>query len=310
MVFALSNSGAGSKMTAMNHLSPSLAVVAVAMLLAAIPLHSQTITFETLPTGAALTGGTVISNQFAVAPYGVSFSFEDGTFPVIRRVGGSSGGKPTAFYGYPDDTGHNTPAPGQNVGTNFLSDDGKVDAPPAPFIITYSSPVAEASAFVLDVDHFEAWDIYARDSQTQVLAMIRLQHDTPGTGDGIATPFSFNFPSNVIKSLRIVFTGDTNEQTKIGLAFDSFSPTTRVIAPAPATLGIQRLPANGGSTNHANVWVYGTPNAVYAPQYTVQLAGTNSVWVNLGSFIMPASGQYSLLNNMNTNRFFRVLGLQ
>lgn len=279
-------------------------------LCAASLVFGQTITFETLPNGAALSGGTIISNQFAAAPFGVSFAFEDGSFPVIRRVGGNNSGKPTAFWGYPDDSGYNSPAPGQNVGTNFLSDDGKVDAPPAPFIITYSSPVAEASAFILDVDHFEAWDIYARDSQTQVVAMIHLEHDMPATGDGVATPLSFSFPSNVIKSLRIVFTGNTNEQPNVGLAFDSFSPTTRSVTPGPATLAIERLPNQGNLSNFANLVIFGTPNAVYAPQYTLRFGTTNTSWANLGSFIMPSNGQFSISGPMNTNRFHRAVGVQ
>ena len=109
---------------------------------------AQTIDFETLPNGTPTTGGNVIANQYNVAPYGVSFRFEDGSKPVIRKVGGfnANTGKPTAFRGWPHDSGNNTPAPSQNVGTYFLTDDASVNAPPPPLVVTYTMPVAAASA--------------------------------------------------------------------------------------------------------------------------------------------------------------------
>jgi hypothetical protein len=266
--------------------------------------HAQTITFETLPDGPALSGGTVISNQFAVAPYGVSFQFEDGSFPVVRRVGGSMNGKPTAFYGYPNDTGNNTPFPGQNLGTNFLSDDGQVGAAPAPFVITYSTAVSNASGSILDVDHFEAWDVYARDAQTQVVASVHLEHDTRGTGDGIATPFSFKRPTADIKSIRIVFTGNTNEQPRVGLAFDSFSPSAALVSPAPASLSLAVQ-----STNVSMV-ITGTPQAVYAIERLGDLSATN--WLPIASVVLSSSS-YTLTNFdslTTTQRFYRAVGLE
>jgi hypothetical protein len=268
-------------------------------------LWAQTITFETLPDGSPLAGGTVISNQFAVAPYGVSFQFEDSSYPVIRRVGGNINGKATAFKGYPNDTGFNTPAPGQNVGTNFISDDAQVDAPPAPFVITYATPVASASGFILDVDHYEAWDLYARNSQTQVVASVHLEHGTPGTGDGVATPFSFSRPTAEIKSIRIVFTGNTNEQPKVGLAFDSFSPASPLVAPAPA-----KLQVNLQSTN-LNLVLTGTPQAVYGIQACGKLEATNTDWSPVTSVVLPAS-PFTLTNFetlTTTRRLYRAVGL-
>jgi hypothetical protein len=265
-------------------------------------LPAQTITFETLPDGSPLSGGTIISNQFAVAPYGVSFQFEDGSYPVIRRVGGNINGKATAFKGYPNDTGYNTPAPGQNVGTNFLSDDAKVDAPPAPFVISYTAPVASASGFILDVDHYEAWDLYARDSQSQVIGTVHLEHDTPGTGDGVATPFSFSRPAADIKSIRIVFTGNTNEQPRVGLAFDSFSPALPLITPAPARLSLSV------ETTNISMVITGTPQAVYA----VETSGSPGNWRPLTSVVLPAS-PFTLTNFdvlTTTQRLYRAVGLQ
>jgi hypothetical protein len=269
-------------------------------------LRAQTITFETLPDGTPLSGGTAISNQFAVSPYGVSFRFEDGSYPVIRRVGGNINGKPTAFKGWPNDTGYNTPAPGQNVGTNFISDDAQVDAPPAPFVITYSVPVSSASAFILDVDHFEAWDIYARDSQTQMVASVHLEHDTPGTGDGVATPFSFNRPTADIKSIRIVFTGNTNEQPKVGLAFDSFSPASALVTPAPAMLSLAVQATN------VSMVITGTPQAVYAIEAIGNPSATNTNWLPITSVVLPVS-PFTLTNFETltaTQRFYRAVGLQ
>jgi hypothetical protein len=268
-------------------------------------LGAQTITFETLPDGSPLAGGTVISNQFAATPYGVSFRFEDGSYPVIRRVGGNINGKPTAFKGYPNDTGYNTPAPGQNVGTNFISDDAQVDAPPAPFVITYTTPVASASGFILDVDHSEAWDVYARNSQTQVVASVHLEHDTPGTGDGVATPFSFNRPTADIKSIRIVFTGNTNEQPNVGLAFDSFSPASPLVTPTPARLELRLQ-----STNVSMV-LSGTPQAVYAIESLGRLDRTSTNWQPVTSVVLPFSS-FALTNLdvlTTTQRLYRAVGL-
>ncbi|MEI9963285.1 MAG: hypothetical protein WDM76_19870 [Limisphaerales bacterium] len=181
-------------------------IITLNVTLGASLLRAQTIDFETLLDGAPTSGGMVISNQYSPPPFGVSFQFEDGSFPVIRKVGGfnSSTGKPTAFRGWPHNSGNNTPAPGQSIGTFFLTDNNTIDAPPPPFIVTYSQPVSAASGFILDLDHLEAWDVYARNATTQDIAHVHLEHDTPLTGDGIATPWAFSRPSTDIHSIRIV----------------------------------------------------------------------------------------------------------
>lgn len=286
--------------------SSTLFALAFGFIFTAGRLLGQTITFEALPNGAPLAGGTVISDQFSVAPYGVSFRFEDGSYPVIRRVGGNNNGKPTAFWGYPDGTGYNMPAPGQNVGTNFLSDDGQVGAPPSPFIITYSAPVSSASAFILDVDHAEAWDIYARNAQTQVVAVVHLEHDMPGTGEGIATPFAFKRLTPDIKSIRIVYSGDTNLQPAIGLAFDSFSPASSLTVPAPASLGLAVQ-----STN-VSLIITGTPQAVYSVQAFNQSNNPTPNWLPVTSVVLPYS-PYTLTNFETLSRpqrLYRAVGLQ
>ncbi len=78
--------------------------------------QSTLITFETIPNGVP-SEGLVISNQF-VTTHGVSFHFEDDTFPHLAMVGEPL----TAFEG----VGHgaDTPASGQQVGQFFLTDDG------------------------------------------------------------------------------------------------------------------------------------------------------------------------------------------
>ncbi len=250
-----------------------------------------------------MTVGTVIKNQYLAAPFGVSFQFEDGTFPVIRKVGGvnPATGNPSAFYGWPNGTGNNTPAPGQNVGKFFLTDDISVAAPPGPLIVTYAQPVAAASAFILDIDHQEAWDIYARNAAGQVIGQVHLEHDTSLTGDGIATPWSFTRPVADIKSIRVVFSG--NPDANVGLAFDNFSPSTALTPPALAktVLSVTRGSVTLGIT--------GTPTAVYRIEAADSPAG---LWQSLTSIVIPANSMEVVLSDLeplSVRRFYRVRGV-
>ncbi len=265
-------------------------------------LTAQTIDFETLPNGSPMSVATVVSDQFKVAPFGVSFRFTDGSFPVIRKVGGfnSSTGKPSAFYGWPNGTGNNTPAPGQNVGKFFLTDDRSVNDPPPPLVVTYEQAVAAASAFILDIDGNEAWDVYARNSDGQVIAQVHLEHDTPGTGDGIATPWSFSRPSADIKSIRIVYSGNPN--ANVGLAFDNFSPSTPLTPSGLAKVAINTT--NGTVT----LGITGTTSALYYIEAATSLEGP---WQVITSIVFPADSSEIVLTDiepLSARRFYRVRG--
>ena len=184
--------------------------------------NAQVIDFESVPNGNPVDGMT-ISTQF-VATLGVSFSLEGGGFPVLAEVGAPR----TAFQGYnllPDN-----PAPGTNVGSFFLTDDGAVSGPPAPIIIDYSEPVAAASGEILDIDGTEGWQIQARDDSFTIIDFVDL---LPNNNlDGSATTWSFNRVSSDIHSIHLIYTGANT--SGVGLALDNFSPSTPAV---PVILG-------------------------------------------------------------------------
>jgi|ERR1043166_7570404 hypothetical protein len=274
--------------------SPVLTLT-LACLGTAFTSSGQVIDFESLPNGSLVTNRMVISNQF-LQPFGVSFRFENGTYPQIAQVGAP----PTAFWGPPNNTSADRVVDGQNVGTNFLTDDGVIGEAPPPLIITYSSAVAQTSGFILDIDRQEAWDVEARNSLTQIVARVHLGARAPFTGDGVATPWSFNRPSADIHSVRILYTGDTNDNP--GLAFDNFSPAAARPMAEPARLALQIF------TNLPRLSVEGMVGAVYEIQTTTSLPSTN--WTALTSIVLPSS-PFSLTNVVTTNsaqRYYRALG--
>lgn len=279
----------------------ALLISATAFLGTTLLAQTNIITFETLPDGTRLGGGTVIANQF-LASHGVRFQFEDGSYPLIRVVGGNNNGRPTAFHGWPNGTGDNTPAPGQNIGTRFLTDDGEVGAPPAPLIVSYARPVDSASGYILDIDFDEAWDVEARSAANQVVARVHLQAGTPLTGDGIATPWSFRRPAADIQSIRIRYTGDTN--ANVGLAFDNFSPARALPVPARPGLGLVQ------DAERASLTVTGTASAVYRIDKADDLSATN--WTPVTSIVLDPGAAFTVTNLPVTNvlqQFFRAVGI-
>ncbi len=285
-------------------ISPKVPLLACASVFLGTSLFAQTnvITFETLPDGTRLAGGTVIANQF-LASHGVRFQFEDGSYPVIRLVGGSINGRPTAFHGWPNGRGDNTPAPGQDIGTRFLTDDNQVGVPPAPLLVSYAQPVSAASGFILDIDGEESWDLEARTSSNSVVGRIHLQSGTPLTGDGIATPWTFQRPTADIRTIRIVYSGTTN--ANVGLAFDNFSPAVGLPNPAPARL---ELTVTNGS---AGLTVFGTRAAVYSIEESSGIQGAE--WTPLTSLVLDSTTTFTVTNLLATNtpgRFFRALGVR
>lgn len=266
--------------------------------------QAQTIDFEILPDGSMPTDRMTISNQFSQA-FGVSFEFEDGTFPHIAEVGAPL----TAFYGPPrNGTSGATidrAADGESIGRFFLTDTdvaGKPGLrPPPPLLIHYSRPVAAANGVILDIDHDDAWEIQAfNTNQKDPLAVVRLDAANPNAGDGLATPWSFSRPSAEIDSIRIVFTG-TSETP--GLAFDNFSPAVALPVPEPARLGLRLSPKS------ASLTVTGTVLAMYKIEFAGSIS--NSTWTTFTNIYLPSS-PFTLIDSGMTNspsRFYRAIGL-
>jgi len=185
-----------------------------------------TIDFESVPGVGVPTEGLTINTQF-LATHGVSFSLEGGGFPVIAKVGSPQ----TAFT--PDDT----PLPGQGIGEFFLTDDGFVVGVPEPLIISYVAPTAFSSGIILDIggahtSYPEIFTVEARDALDITLESITFTAGDPGTGDELATPWSFNHATADIHSIRIVAFRAGNRN--VGWGFDNFNP---IPAPGAILLG-------------------------------------------------------------------------
>ncbi len=170
----------------------------------------QVIDFETFPDGTIPSDGQTISNQYEAA-FGITFSLEDGTSPVIANVGSPL----TAFQGF---GGHDTPRPDINAGQTFLTDDGNLGPAPPPLVIDYSTPVRQASGIIIDIDFAEEWTVEAYDAKDVLINSIVLG----AIGNGTGSPWVFDLAKPTIQRIRIRYTGGGGNS--IGLAFDNFSP--------------------------------------------------------------------------------------
>jgi hypothetical protein len=175
--------------------------------------NCATITFETIP-GDSVYEGLEINSQYSDS-LGMTFMLEDSTFPHIADVGGAK----TAFESkYGDDT----PAPDQNIGSFFLTDDGKTSGlSSSPLLIQFSIPVDSASGVMLDIDASESFTVQARGDTGQILSEYTIKAGDPGTGDGLATPWSVKRDSADIYSIRLE--GKRTQAGFFGLGFDNFT---------------------------------------------------------------------------------------
>ncbi len=192
----------------------------------------QTITFETLPDGTVPTDNMLISDQYNVDPYWVTFELigvDPSVGPRIAKVGPPE----TAFRGPPDTaseecdvgvTNEDMPVPDQGVGCFFLTDDGVNQQSTQDLLITYANPVNQASGVLMDIQPCcESWHITALGSDMSVIATIDLSWEDPEAGDGVATPWEFDVAQD-IHFIKLEYTGDYDHA--VGLAFDNFSPSS------------------------------------------------------------------------------------
>jgi hypothetical protein len=175
------------------------------------------IDFEWIPGFGTPWEGLVLDTQF-LSTHGVTFSLDGGVAPVIADIGGNT----TGFYGPPDHTAGDKPAAGQNLGSYFLTDNGIVSGTPfaPPLIVVYDPPTAEASGEIIDIDHDEQFTIELRDAYDVVIDTISITAGDPGTGDGLATPWSFDRDENDVFSIR--FVGSRTEPGGFGVGYDNF----------------------------------------------------------------------------------------
>lgn len=258
-------------------------------------VHSQVIDFESLPGGAPTTDNQVISSEYA-ADFGVTFTLVDGTTglptgsPRIAKVGAPR----TAFWGCGD--GSDNPAPGQNVGASFLTDDGELIGVDSDLLISYTVPVEAASGILLDLDcsaqpsQCEQWTIIARDAMDATLDTIVLSpplgpnpgdctSGTPvGPGNGKAVSWLFDLPGQQISSILIKYTGAT---ANAGFAFDNLSPS---MLPGPPTAVItSNYPA---ICEGESALLTAQPTGGLPPfAYQWQQESTPGIWTDLGTAI-------------------------
>jgi hypothetical protein len=120
----------------------------------------QIVDFETLPDGSKPTDGMIISSQYNVAPYWVTFELIGGSPSVGPRM--AKVGPPiTAFVGVSrtstcvtgGPTSDDMPASSEPVGCFFLTDDGNAFSGVTYGLkVAYTVPVRQASGVLLDVD--------------------------------------------------------------------------------------------------------------------------------------------------------------
>ena len=173
-----------------------------------------TIDFEQIPNEVAREQ-LKINTQY-LNDFGITFVLADGTDPVLAEVGW-----PAAAFGgqYGDDT----PAPGQHVGSFFLTDDGDLfglNSP--PLFIRSEKPLRKITAQILDIDFDERYLIELLDIDGAVLKTIRILDGDANTGDGLATPWEIEVDNcSAFYSVRIE--GSRNQTGAFGLGVDNIS---------------------------------------------------------------------------------------
>lgn len=205
------------------------ALFAISILCCARSLYAGSIDFETVPGLGTPVEGMPVTNQYQTTQ-GIAFSYPDGHAPIIVESGNPSG-KYFAFNSAYGD-GENVPAPGQNVGSFFLTDPDSLGnfATLLPLIVSYSQPVLGASGVIIDIDVNESYTVTAYNSSNSPIHSLTLSAGMPGTGDGVATPWSFIDGTADIASVHIL--PFTPTPPSIGFAFDNFA----TVVPEPSSL--------------------------------------------------------------------------
>ncbi|MEM9920944.1 MAG: gliding motility-associated C-terminal domain-containing protein [Bacteroidota bacterium] len=166
--------------------------------------------------GEALFEGLRISDQFYDA-FGLSFRLETGGVPVLAEVGPPVTAFATAF-------GSDEPAPGQEVGRFFLTDNGVLSGLEAPpVILEFETPIDSFAGCIIDMDFDEFFIIHARDAFDQIILADTIYAGDPGTGDGLSTCWGFNLPGCLGAIYSIRFAGSRTTSGGFGLALDNFS---------------------------------------------------------------------------------------
>ena len=104
-------------------------------------------------------------------------------------------------------------------------------------IVHFSSAVDSASGVILDIDFTEAFTIQARGIMDSVLVDTTITAGSPGTGDGLATPWAFRRAQPDVYSIKFI---GTRASGLFGLGFDNF--VTCALGRPNATRNMARPP--------------------------------------------------------------------
>lgn len=188
-------------------------------------LKSFLVDFEEIPEA---TPGMNIHHQFDKT-HGMTFSSP--TEITLVKVGE----EPMAFLSVYETDGTktnrqnkpNTPAPFAKVGQYLIM--AKHDHG-SDLTVTYQQPVVQAGGDVLDIDGGEIITLIAKDHEGHEIARQKLDRDSPHTGDGLATHWTFNQAQPMIKTIDIIHRGKG-----VGVAFDNFSATPLAVNESSVT---------------------------------------------------------------------------
>jgi DNA-binding beta-propeller fold protein YncE len=251
---------------------------------------AQVIDFETVPGGSPTVDQQTISTEYS--SLGVTFSLLDRTtglpigYPRIAKTGLPQ----TAFEGC---TAADTPYPYLGLGQSFLTDGTAVELE-GDLRIEYTTPVAQASGVILDVDcrtnggpPCEQWTITAYDTMDAVIDTRVL--DAPqgainpgcvspeaGPGDSNAFGWSFSFGSPQIKSIVLRYTGTA---PNVGLGFDNFS-----LSSVPVALDVVAAAEVDSVCTGETVTLSASPSGGLPPySFQWQEETAPAIWTDLGT---------------------------
>jgi gliding motility-associated-like protein len=245
--------------------------------------------FETIP-GAVPFEGLEISDQFFDA-FGMTIILENGNPAVLAQVG-----LPTTAFG--SDFGSDTPAPGQNIGSFFITDDGLLQGLSSiPVIVEFENPIDSFSGCILDMDFGEIFFLEARDEFDNIILADTIRGPNqntgepgdPGTGDGLATCWGFNLPGCEGSVYSIRFVGERTFGGSFGLGMDNFSfCTTGIDIITNVRVETQNITCGNLGTGSILINYNGNDNLTYSldgvnyqdsPLFTNLDAGTYSVFI-------------------------------
>lgn len=213
--------------------SAFLLLIFTKLLSAQVPdeCNCVTIDFETIP-GDSVIDGLIVNTQY-LDSVGITFVLEDSTFPRIAKVGDPTTAFQSAYGG-------DTPAPDQNIGLFFLTDDGATSGiTVSPLLLNFTVPIDSARGVILDIDATEGFTVQARDDSGHVIEEVTVSSGDFGTGDGLATPWSIKREDADIYSIRLE--GRRTQSGFFGLGFDNLTLCSPLMSTGVDESGIRHI---------------------------------------------------------------------